>query len=118
MYVARFPNPSANDTSYFPEYRVDTLEIQLRQIVYLERNLFKNAGWAEPFLWLSFGGVGTLGLAPVVAVAEGPESGSECLKIGGAILAITLPVIFIASRTIKYDMKNKWNFLKTNTRIP
>ncbi len=109
-YFTRSFNSSANDTSYHTVWREDTFYIPFRDVVYLEKYYFTNRGWLEPFAYFAVGGLGAIVLSPVAAMMGGPEHGIQFLKIGGAILGITVPVIFVGTRKIKYDMRNKWRF--------
>jgi hypothetical protein len=113
MHIKRYPNSNANDTSYFRVWTEDTVQILFRDIVYLEKDLFRSRRWLEPFGYFAIGGVLALGLSPIVAIAEGPQDGIECLKVGGAILGITVPIIFVGTRKVKYDMQTKWRFNRT-----
>src|SRR5688572_20501784 len=58
IHITRHSNSRANDTSFIKIARIDTVDIPFRQIVSLKRMLLKNGQWAEPFLWVSFGGIG------------------------------------------------------------
>ncbi len=110
MRITRYPNPSSNDTNYFRVWKEDTFHIAFRDIEYLERDLFTSRNWLEPFSYFAIGGVLAVAVSPIVAIAEGPQDGLLSLKIGGAFLGVTAPIIFIGTRKIKYDMRTKWRF--------
>jgi hypothetical protein len=115
MWIQRYPNPNANDTTYSVKSRKDTIDIAFRKMFYLERHLFRKREWTEPFYYFALGGVGAIALSPIVALADGPGAGLGCLRVGAILICITVPIIFISTRKVKYDM-NDWLFIRTSPR--
>jgi hypothetical protein len=110
IHITRYPNPNANDTSYYRLWRNDTVSISFKDIISLEKDVLKNRRWLEPFGYLAVGGVLGLVLIPISAVAYGPEDAVNVAVPVLSILAVTLPVIYFGTRKTKYDMQKEWTF--------
>jgi len=110
--VAKYSNRTKYDTVYDKPYlKLDTIQILKSDIQHLEKDLFKNRKWLEPFGYMAIGGGLALLLAPIVAADKGAKDGIEVLIIAGGMLGLTIPIIYIGTRKTKLDMVNKWSFM-------
>jgi hypothetical protein len=113
MRITKYPNPLANDTTYERVWRTDTFDISFCELIYIEKFVFKNTKWVEPFLWIGVGAaLGTI-LIPISAIAYGPDEAKNVAVPVLSTLGICATVVFVASRTITYDMQDDWKFIKT-----
>ena len=109
MEISKSADPKY-DTVY-THWHKETIQVLHRDIIHLEKDLLKNRKWLDPFVWaIVGGGIGVL-------IMQGTNNDlSEGAKVGvgltGGILGITVPLIYICTRTTKFDMKTKWSFTK------
>jgi len=110
MSIKRYPNPNANDTTFYRLYKKDTCYIPYNTVLSLKKDLIKNRHNLEIFGYIAVGGVLSLILVPVLAITESQADAAKSATISGVMLGISLPVIFIATRKTKYNMRDTWRF--------
>lgn len=108
--------PGDTDIEYIPIYRVDTLEIPYRDIIYINKPWFNNRQWLEPFGYFAVAGVMGIALIPVAAVDDGAQGAKEGAAFVGSILGVSLSAIFVGTRERTFDMQTKWAFTGKKTR--
>ncbi|MDX2304692.1 MAG: hypothetical protein NW226_17920 [Microscillaceae bacterium] len=86
----------------------DTVILHFSKIITIEKPLFKNTRWMEPFAWIALGTVLAIPLLPVAAIDEGIQGVKDWLVFEGVLFVISFPILFLGSRKIKYNLKEKW----------
>jgi hypothetical protein len=77
----------------------------------LEKDLLKKRNWLDPVFWTLVGG--SIGVLSAHAISH--ETNYDINDVVGFVSGfglITLPLLYVSTRTIKYDMLNKWTFTK------
>lgn len=104
-------DPVKGSFVYEAMYQTDTVIIQFSDILYLKKDLFKNRALEEYGGCYSFVTIiGSLIILPITYFQSGAAALNKGVIISGSILAITLPLWFLGTRKIKYDLKGKWKF--------
>jgi hypothetical protein len=121
--ITRWLRGMQTDTTHFKNYRgkmgkdtviisrkyiVDTLAISNSNILFIEKDWFKNRQWLEPFGYFAIGAALGVVLLPFAALDEGKEGIHDWAVFEGILVGISAPALFIGTRKTKYDLKNKW----------
>lgn len=82
--------------------------IDFADIDIIERDIYQNRRWLEPFI--VFGAVAPVMVlaTPVVWAVEDGDAALETLQIAGIFAAITAPPLLIGLRKERYNLRKKW----------
>ena len=110
-YTSFYTGRKAKDTNYTvvsPIYKKDTLTILLTDLRTLKKDWFKNKGWLRMPAWFAAGAVLGILLLPVAAIDEGKEGVENWAAFEGMLIGLSVPPLFVGTRTTKYDLTKKW----------
>ncbi|TKB96269.1 hypothetical protein [Pedobacter cryophilus] len=98
-----------------PLYARNTIVIPFKEIQYIKKDLFNNRKWLEPFGYIGLGAGLGLVLLPVVAIDKGAAGVKEWVTFELILLAVSVPPIFIGTRKVTYNLKDKWVIMIQNS---
>jgi len=94
---------------YHSTQHIDTICISFSRINYLKKDLLKDRKWLDPISWTLIGG-GVGGLTVQLSTLGKDSDIKVWMGVVSGLCIITFPILFIGTRTIKYDMRNTWTF--------
>ena len=92
-------------------YHVDTFQLPFSGIRKIERDWFRSRGWMLPFAYFAGGAILGLVLGPVAIINKGKEGLHDWLRFEALLTGLSVPVLFIGSRSHKYDLRQKWKLV-------
>lgn len=92
-------------------YHVDTFQIPFSGIRKIERDWFRKRGWMLPFAYFAGGAILGLVLGPIAVINKGKEGFHDWLRFEAVMTGLSVPVLFIGSRSHQYDLRQKWKLV-------
>lgn len=89
-------------------YDSTEVTLNLSEIEMIERDLFPNRKWLEPFGYIAVGAGLALVATPFIWAFDSGEQAVEGLEFAGILAAVSVPPIYIATRKERYNLRKKW----------
>lgn len=82
--------------------------IDFADIDIIERDIYQNLRWLEPFAFIAIGVPLLIVATPIIWAVEDGETALEGLEFAGILTAVTAPPLLIGLRKERYNLRKKW----------
>jgi hypothetical protein len=94
--------------SRYPVYKTKTIALNYSDITSVKIPVFNNQRWLQPFGYGILVVMMSVVLIPMAAIDDGGASVLDILQFQAFMLTICAPPVFIGTRNIKYNLREKW----------